>query len=399
MGAKNVFYSPVAISIMVSSLCFSILVTATVSGLEEDQYPPIITDVVEGKGYVLIEWELPNDTNTTDLQGFRIYRAPEGSSLEPLKLEGSSKRSFNDTTMLDGTSYDYSVAALYGDDPEEILSETVRATPGGPPSPPRMLNAFLEGGSINLTWEPPVENGGFPVQFYIIQRKSDNGTFENLATRPADFTYYTDLSVEVGGTYGYRIIAVNEKGASDPGDPASLNIPIPIEPPSPPLDLRASSGYLFIHIRWSAPENKGDGLTGYKIYRIREDGPSERIATLEPSILEYNDTVIDPNTNYTYSVVALDQFSQSDPSDNLTIVVITESEQPEQSTEEEDDQYGTRNAFLLGGAVAIILIAGAIIFYLRMTRSVDEEELEEDSPADLRPGDNPPEEEVESGSL
>lgn len=127
-------------------------------------------------------------------------------------------------------------------------------------------------------------------------------------------------------------------------------------------------------------------ILGYKVYRTNEDGINEKLTTLSLLITEYNDTNVEMLTNYTYSVVVFNSDLDSEPSTPLTISI----RPPEEDTpDEKGKDYGTRNAVLLGGAIAIIVIAGAIVFYLRMTKDVDDQELDTGQPENLRPEDQP----------
>jgi hypothetical protein len=101
------------------------------------------------------------------------------------------------------------------------------------------------------------------------------------------------------------------------------------------------------------------------------------------------------DTNYTYYIAAYNTDLDSIPSQKLTIRIPSPDDPSGPGGDEEDDDYGTRNAVLLGGAVAIILIGGAIVFYLKMTRNLDQEELPDQGPEDLRPEEEEPEKEDE----
>ncbi len=377
-------------SVIFFLILISLFLTALLPGekaLEEGQEAPLITGIEEGRGYVLVTWELPAGTNTMDLAGFRIYKGPAEGDLAALKLEGASKTSYNDTTVEDGTLYNYAVAALYGVDMEEALSLTFPAAPGGEPSAPNILGIRIDGQGLNVTWEPPTDDGGFPIKFYTIQRKDESGVFQNLGTKPGEATSYLDLSVLEGNSYTYRVIAVNDKGPSGSSNERIFDLPVSPEAPSSPIEVRATSGKIYIVVEWSPPLRIGSGdLLGYKIYRTKEGENVEKIATLSKDLFEYNDTSVEMFTNYTYSVVAFNSDLDSEPSTPLTVAIL-----PEEESEPEDNgkDYGTRNAVLLGGAIAIIVIAGAIVFYLRMTRDIDDQELDTSQPENLRPKDQP----------
>jgi hypothetical protein len=133
---------------------------------------------------------------------------------------------------------------------------------------------------------------------------------------------------------------------------------------------------------------------------MMEGGANERIASVARDILQFNDTGVVKDVDYTYTVQAYNSAGSSQPSQPLTVKVKTEVEETDGS-DDDDDNYGTRNAFLLGGAIAVILIAGAVVFYLKMTRNIDNEDLRTESPDDLRPEDESTEddEDLMTGSV
>lgn len=366
------------------------------SALEENQNEPLVSVIDQGKGYVSISWQLPDGTDTENLTGFRIYRAVGNGTLESLKLENPEVRAYNDTGVDNGQPYDYAVAALYGSEMEEALSDTVTSTPGGPPFPPLQVSLDPTNSDINVTWRAPADDGGFPIQLYSIQKKIGDQSYQNLITRPPEQPFFLDRGLEEGTNYSYRIIAINERGPSPVSEEVSYCIPLDPLAPTPPRDLAAETGDLFIHLRWSPPQNEGtEPVLGYKVYRRMEQGPEEKLATLSASTLDYNDTLVVKDTNYTYTIAAYNTDLDSEPSRKLTIRIPAPEGTSDPGGNEEDDNYGTRNAVLLGGAVAIILIGGAVVFYLKMTRNLDQEELPDYGPEDLRPEEEEPEQEDE----
>ncbi len=396
MGASGLDFKSAAVITFISTVILLTFIPDTNSGLEENQNEPVLIVIDQGKGFVHISWELPEGTDTENLTGFRIYRAVGNATLESLILENPEVKAYNDTDVENGQPYVHAVAALYGSEMEEALSDTVTSTPGGPPSPPLQVSLDPTNSDINVTWRAPADDGGFPIQLYSIQRKVGNQSFQNLITRSPDQPFFLDRNLEEGESYSYRIIAINERGPSPLSEEVSYRIPLDPLAPTPPRDLAAETGDLFIHLRWSPPQNEGtEPVLGYKVYRRMEQGPEEKLATLSASTLDYNDTLVVKDTNYTYTIVAYNTDLDSEPSRKLTIRIPAPEDPSDPGGNEEDDNYGTRNAVLLGGAVAIILIGGAVVFYLKMTRNLDQEELPDYGPEDLRPEEEEPEQEDE----
>jgi sn-glycerol 3-phosphate transport system substrate-binding protein len=73
-------------------------------------YPNAPADVlaVQGTGTVVVTWK---DTSSNEA-GFDVYRAPAGNTLQKIGHVGSDGTRFEDTGVVDGTTYDYGVASV-----------------------------------------------------------------------------------------------------------------------------------------------------------------------------------------------------------------------------------------------------------------------------------------------
>lgn len=74
---------------------------------------------------------------------------------------------------------------------------------------------------VELAWAPPKEDGGAPIEKYIIQMHDKAGRgWSDVASVPGDRNTGRVDSVEEGHEYEFRIIAVNKAGPSEPSDPS-----------------------------------------------------------------------------------------------------------------------------------------------------------------------------------
>ncbi|MEM1125304.1 MAG: cellulase family glycosylhydrolase [Bacteroidota bacterium] len=88
------------------------------------------------------------------------------------------------------------------------------------PDGPTLLRATAQDTTITLTWENRLTS----AQAIRIERRRPGGTFETVATLPAEATSFTDASLVEGGIpYLYRVVTVAE------GDPDRISYPIEIE--------------------------------------------------------------------------------------------------------------------------------------------------------------------------
>ena len=82
-----------------------------------------------------------------------------------------------------------------------------------------------------MSWDNPEDD---TITGYRIERKDldQGGGFTTLIEDTGNTdTGYTDRSVEPGGRYAYRVIAMNDYGESEPGGAVEVEIPGGDEPP------------------------------------------------------------------------------------------------------------------------------------------------------------------------
>uniref|UniRef100_A0A8C6YMV6 Immunoglobulin like and fibronectin type III domain containing 1 n=1 Tax=Nothoprocta perdicaria TaxID=30464 RepID=A0A8C6YMV6_NOTPE len=128
---------------------------------------------------------------------------------------------------------------------------------------------------ITIQWKPPKDDGGKPVQNYIIQMQQvGKEEWVTLGETPKTCTTFTTNKVEQDMGYYFRLRAVNVEGASEPLESdevkaASKAIPGPPDPPE-----IVSTGKETITISWKAPHNTGSSrIVGYLVQK-RKKGAS-----------------------------------------------------------------------------------------------------------------------------
>ncbi|MDH4065795.1 MAG: M12 family metallo-peptidase, partial [Acidobacteriota bacterium] len=124
----------------------------------------------------------------------------------------------------------------------------VVATVGAPPGPPENVVASTAGGTIFLSWSPPVSGGA--VSTYIVQA----GTAPSLANVfNGAVGAGTAVSGPVGpGTYYLRVLAQGPGGTSSPSAETSVTVGPSCTVPAAPVLSGSQSGGV-ITINWSTP--------------------------------------------------------------------------------------------------------------------------------------------------
>lgn len=179
-----------------------------------------------GNRSVVLEWapvrNLDNGSPLEDIAGYNVYRSTEkGGKPAPVNTAPVTDERFEDTGLVNGSAYYYSVSALRGKEApfaEGRTSETVAATPSDkePPAPPAGLQAVPGDKAVMLSWDISPEAD---IKGYILYRRAgEENDFRPLAGEPSNSITYSDTGVEPGKTYYYAVTAV------DSADPPNESI-------------------------------------------------------------------------------------------------------------------------------------------------------------------------------
>ena len=198
------------------------------------------------------------------------------------------------------------------------------------PSPPQNVSAVAGDGYINVTWDPPADNGGANITAYNIYRGTASGSEQLIATVDRNTTYYNDTAVTKGIRYYYYITAENYVGESNASAEVSA---VCLGPPSAPQNLVANGGVGFVNLTWDAPLNDGGtAITEYRIYRGNSSGNETLYATVDGNTLYYNDTNVSKGVDYYYYVTAVNSVGESNASNEASTVVLGVPDAPENLT-------------------------------------------------------------------
>lgn len=100
-----------------------------------------------------------------------------------------------------------------------VLAPSGVAQGPSPPGEPLALVAIPDlDGSVSLTWQPPLDDGGAPITEYRVYRGEAGRGFELLGTSTS--TSYVDPLAATGASlYLYEVAAVNVAGEGAPSGP------------------------------------------------------------------------------------------------------------------------------------------------------------------------------------
>jgi titin len=264
--------------------------------------PPTVPQnlaALAGNTFLNLTWNAPLDDGGFPIYTYKIYRNTT-SGTEVFYLDSGPDLFFNDTSVIAGVTYFYEISAVtvMG---ESSVSPEVFGMPFSEPSEPLGLAIGSGNNYVNLTWNPPIIDGGFPVTNYVIYRGLSPGVtvyYDEIG----NLTTYNDTTVTNGITYYYVVTAKNSVGEG----PQSLEVnATPLAIPGPPENVNSQVGDSFVHLTWDPPiSDGGSPIINYVIYRGLTSGSYVSLDTIG-NITNYNDTSVTNGVKYFYVISAV----------------------------------------------------------------------------------------------
>ena len=202
----------------------------------------------------------------------------DGATWQPLPVTGAgATRTGTVTGLADGAHYDFTVRAHNSVGPGPAADSVPVDLPGAPGAPTDLATVAGDT-SVQVTFTPPVDDGGSAITSYDVS--TDNGGMWTTVTTTAGtggrrFATVTGL---VNGTdYQLKLRAVN---AVDAG-PASVAVTAsPATVPGAPTGLTAETAGNGITVTFTSPaDNGGSALIGYQV--SKDDGSTWTALTVD----------------------------------------------------------------------------------------------------------------------
>ncbi len=168
---------------------------------------------------------------------------------------------------------------------------------------PHNLQASAGDGYVDISWDVPDTDCGYPITGYKIYRGTSSGDESHLVSVGTPEISYKDTAVTNGQTYHYYVTAINDAGESSPSSEASAK---PQGPPSPPQNLQAVAGDGYVDMSWDEPDDDGGStVTGYNVYSGTTPGGEKTLLTKVGNVLTYTDNDVTNGQTYYYHVSAV----------------------------------------------------------------------------------------------
>jgi hypothetical protein len=190
---------------------------------------PKVENVVGGgtQQGIVVQWATPAVSSASasvvpaqaSAIGLLIQRSSDGGNWQDLAVLPPGTTVYSDTSVLSGTRYRYRVQALdaAGNDSDfATMTASVRSMPVLPAAPTLGPVTTLAADSLGLSWTIP---SGSEVTAYRVERSSNaGGPFSAVAVTPAGANSFSDTGLAPGTSYFYRVVALNDAGASPPSN-------------------------------------------------------------------------------------------------------------------------------------------------------------------------------------
>jgi predicted transcriptional regulator/fibronectin type 3 domain-containing protein len=281
--------------------------------------PPGVPDsptAIVGDSHVIIHWGRPTEDGGDPDIMYIIY------SLDIYGDEIDAFTTFNTTYTLggleNGESYRFKMHAVNkgGFSP---YTAVITAVPMTIPQAPRSLELEVGPGLIELTWNPPLDNGGTPIDRYIIYRGTGGPSNTSIDEVQHPLTSYTDTDVLPGETFYYSVTAVTAAGEG----PGTVVISvISGRLPGPPLALEASVVPESVTLSWDPPEfDGGRPVQGYIVLRGSNEATLEEVAS--PGLVNrYSDEDVLKGETYVYAVLAFNELGNGPRSEIVRVMML-----------------------------------------------------------------------------
>ncbi len=257
--------------------------------------PPSQLSIRKEVGFALnVSWLAPSINGTNDIAGYNIYRRSADQGLVVIGSVPASRLYFNDTSVVQGKAFFYSVTSFDEVPNESPQSSEVSAIPGLPfLVAPTGLTVSMTERNVTLVWLP-VEGG----MSYVVYRRASYATGISKIGNTTELAFIDATALE-NSTYYYAVAGVDDLGTI--GEKcAEVMFAVPDLDPLPPTGMYltpSANGYL---ISWN-PNAEGD-IAGYAVYRSTSPGgPYDELAFVVWT--DYEDVV---SGSYYYVVKAVD---------------------------------------------------------------------------------------------
>lgn len=237
-----------------------------------------------------VTWSPPADDGGTPVTAYTVAALPGG----PVLQTGPSAVETLMPGLTPGATYTFSVRAQNAIGLGPAGSAGPLDVPTAP-SAPRDVVAGVNGTSVALTWNPPLDDGGAPVAGYMVYVSPGGDPY----LVPASATSRVVNGLTPLRSYEFTVVAFNSVGAGVPSEVVGP-IAIPTVPGTPTTVTAVEQGAAAL-VTWEPSiDDGGSPVTFYEV----EASPGGAIVTVGPSAANALVPGLTPGQTYTFRVRA-----------------------------------------------------------------------------------------------
>jgi hypothetical protein len=267
---------------------------------------------------VSLLWYPPEDDGCVGIDGYVLHKRERNG--KPMTIQLDTDTEYVDLDVINGKYYEFSVSARnrFGEgERTEPIWVRIPNLPGKVTSP----SATAGWQFVDLSWDPPEDDGGSPITSYMIQRRKvmEEGNITAFTTEECSFR---DNYLQKGVEMEYTIKAVNSVGE---GPFVQWMRATPFGTPDPPRIIEVTGSDGLVTIKWDPPVNDGGkSIEGYIIYRSTwgepEDGESEYEEFAIGLLTEFLDVSVKNGYAYEYRMRAVNAVGTGSSTEEYRVV-------------------------------------------------------------------------------
>ena len=263
---------------------------------------PTSVSLQRGDGVLSVSWSPPTGDGGIPVQSYAVHwTGPDGvTSFTPVQ---GTHHTIGGLT--NGNTYSVTVTAINGVG-SSSHSAPASHRPGTTPTAPVDIRAVRGDSTLEVSWTPPLNDGGLPIAGYVLDWVSSTGASGSIETTG---TGYTMQNLRNGATYTITVSAVNEAGTSPAGVAASAT---PAATPGTPVAVTADRGDGRIDVTWQPPAS--DGGKPVLSYTVAWSAPDGTTGSTDTTATGHTFEGLTNGTTYTVTVTATNEIGTSAPS-------------------------------------------------------------------------------------
>ena len=258
---------------------------------------PTNVTATAGNAQATVSWTAPSSTGGSAITGY-VITPYIGSTAQTATSAGATPTSAVVTSLLNGTTYTFAVAATNGAG-TGAATTSAAATPTGPPYAPTNVSAVGNSSTTaTVSWSAPA-NGGSAITGYTITPYA--GSTKGTSVAAAASATSVAINGLVSGTpYTFQVTATSALGTGPAGVSSPLTLPAV---PAAPTSVVATGGYQQATVTWTAANDEGSAITGYTVTPY-QGSTALTASSVSGSTTSATITGLTDGLSYTFAVVA-----------------------------------------------------------------------------------------------